>query len=545
MHSLRIGRAIRLGALLASLLLASTAGAQTSSQPTAEINDRVDVRVINVEVVVTDKQGVRAHGLEPEDFRLLVDGEHVPIDFFTEVRGGDALAQSGQSPTVSPISAGQAMGTSYLVFIDDYFTIGADRRRVLDHLRDELPYLGHDDRMAIVSWDGTGLDMMSSWSSSVRTLERALLQAQSRPAYGLSREAEERQAEFASPMLTRAHPFARRFDVGRRAHADRLAGQVERLVEASSAALRGFASPPGRKVMILVSGGWPYSPAEYAAGNALDPVLEWDYDRGREFYQPLVETANLLGYTLYPVDAPGLERTSGVDASNNRLGVASLNDREFFREWEEHRTLQFLAQETGGVALLNSRSNTPLSRVVEDTRSFYWLGFTPERLGDDAIQTIEVELSRKGYRVRSRSSFRDLSPRSEVAMAVESSLLFGDAADASLDLEVGAGRKLRWGKVERPLLVRIPADRITLLPVGRDEDLANLEVRIAVRDRFGNLSEVPSLPLAVRSSELSEDADFVEVETTLKMRTGEHELVVAVHDTNTGELLQGRRTIGP
>ena len=57
--------------------------------------ESIDVRVVNVEAVVTDKSGTRVFGLTPDDFRLLVDGEEVPIEFFTEFRGGEALRDVG------------------------------------------------------------------------------------------------------------------------------------------------------------------------------------------------------------------------------------------------------------------------------------------------------------------------------------------------------------------------------------------------------------------------------------------------------------------
>jgi hypothetical protein len=41
--------------------------------------------MVNIEVVVTDRDEVRVTGLRPQDFLLLVDGLEVPIEDFTEV----------------------------------------------------------------------------------------------------------------------------------------------------------------------------------------------------------------------------------------------------------------------------------------------------------------------------------------------------------------------------------------------------------------------------------------------------------------------------
>ena len=97
--------------LLPWIVLIALVGLAVISQPadaqTPAYGDRVDVRVVNVEAVVTDKQGVRVFGLGPESFRLMVDGEEVPIDFFSEVRGGDVLETTGASFDFQPIAPGR------------------------------------------------------------------------------------------------------------------------------------------------------------------------------------------------------------------------------------------------------------------------------------------------------------------------------------------------------------------------------------------------------------------------------------------------------
>ena len=102
MKSLRI-----LPVLLAALALPVAGQQQPAApeEPSSIFGETIDVRVVNVEVVVTDRQGNRVTGLGPGDFRLRVDGKDVPIEYFTEVRGGQAIAAtpadtagSGQTP---------------------------------------------------------------------------------------------------------------------------------------------------------------------------------------------------------------------------------------------------------------------------------------------------------------------------------------------------------------------------------------------------------------------------------------------------------------
>ena len=527
------------------LTTSAVPGAAQSATSVPQIAETYDVRVVNVEAVVTDRQGNRVMGLGPEDFTLLVDGRETPIDYFSEIRGGRALDSGAPDPGSQPVVGGTPVGTNYLVFIDNYFTIKAERQRVLRSLQDELALLQPEDRMAIVSWDGRGLDMLSSWSGSERALWRALTQAMAAPARGLEREAELRQFELTSfPLRSRFSLTGRRFDVLERAYADRLTHQVERLVDGVAATLRSFADPEGRKVMLLVSGGWPYDPADFAAGNSFDARLEGVYAQGEELYGKVTETANLLGYTLYPIDAPGVDSDFG-DASLGARQSERMRSVAFFREWDLETSLRFLAGETGGRALLDGARVRPLEIAHGDTRSYYWLGFDAERQSDGQRRSIELRVDLPKTKVRTRSGYTDLSASEEVAMSVESSLLFGNPpTQQTVELELGPGRQLKWGKVEVPLTVRIPTDQLALLPAGDGEFVSEVELRLAVLDGQGNRSEISSIP--VRFEKLGKDpGEVVEYTTRLKMRGKPHDLAVAVYEPASGRIFSALAQVGP
>src|SRR6478609_400524 len=180
-------------------LLALAPGARAADDTPPSFGESIDVRVVNVEAVVTDRQGNRVSGLRPEDFRLRVDGKEVPVEFFSEVRDGEALpAPSEGAPAPAPQAAAKAavqgvaegrVGTYYLLYIDDYFSVGAQRNTVLQALKADLGRLGPDDRMAVVAYNGGRLTMLSNWSGSPADLGRAFDQAMARGARGSVRRA--------------------------------------------------------------------------------------------------------------------------------------------------------------------------------------------------------------------------------------------------------------------------------------------------------------------------------------------------------------------
>jgi len=218
-----------------------------------------------------------------------------------------------------------AVGRSYLVFIDDSLSSAVQRDLVLWGIEGDLERLGPDDRMAVVAFDGARLHRLADWTG-----DRALLAA----AF-----AEVRRRAAGTPSL------------------------AEQAADAAAEALRELPLPAGRRTMLVLSGGW-------SAG-----TLE------------LAREANRLGYTLYPVDVPGLEIVrDGEQAS--------------------HDTLVALAQATGGEPALDSARLAALEQAEADTRSWYQLGFS----SDDQNHRIELEVRLPGLSVRTRHSLSGSQP---------------------------------------------------------------------------------------------------------------------------------------
>jgi len=529
----------------------------------------LDVRVVNVEVVVTDKDDTRVRGLSADDFKLKVDGKEMPIQYFSEILGGSVISRPTADGTVKDVPSlapGQPVGTSYLVFIDDFFSIARDRDRVLTRLEEQAKVLQPQDRMAVVAFDGQELTMLTSWTNSERQLQDALRKARDRPTTGLQRQAEltqndedrrnRRSLESASSTITGdpiEHRLEMRLDPVEMGYATRLIDQLHRSVNAAVATLRGFAGPPGRKAMILLSGGWPYNPAEYTVNDydadfvdvvsaGSDPMLPV----GKDLYGELANAANLLGYTLYPVDVPGMQRqfrdaSVGAPSNDQEASVGGI----FPRELQGEQSLRYLAQETGGEAMINGMRDSVFEHVNDDTRSYYWLGFTPERAQDDKPHEIEVEVLRPGLKVRSRGGFLDFSKPKELTMMVESALLFGSPPSTTpLSLKFGSPKKAGGGKMSLPLEVGIPMEQVTMIQSG-GQYAADLELRITVMDQSGGRSDTPVSKIEIRGNRPPRPGDVFTYVTDLGMRRKNHRVVVAVWDPVSGTVMSSSAEVSP
>ena len=507
--------------LFAAALAVPAAGQQPS--PAVDVPDLfgevIDVRVVNLEVVVTDRSGARVRGLAPEDFELFVDGQETSIDHFTEVFAGEA--RPGLHAAVPGLESGEEVGTNYLVYVDDNHTRKVHRDPVVRGLIEQLPHLGEKDRMAVVVQSGPRLEMLSSWSRSERELTGALTRLLDGRDFGGSTRSSLYTARSAAVRAGNAGPsdVERELAPAELRNADdlpyfgspsMLAGVPERIdlelaVSGVVSTLRGFAMPPGRKVMLLLAGDWPLGSFR-PEGTTLTTVTELS------IMGTMVETANLLGYTLYPV------------------GVGLPNDL-----WR-NITLKAVARETGGRPLYVRAS--ALADAVEDTRSYYWLGFTPTFVGDDARHDIQVRVNVPGLTVRARRGYVDLSRAAELSMSAQSALLFGhETPGAPLRIELGAAT--RWGlrKMEVPIVVYVPLDELSFLEQAGVET-GRVEIRFAVVDSTGSQADIPIIPVTLSGARSA--GEYYKFETSLHLRRRPHELLVSVHDPIGERTLNGR-----
>jgi VWFA-related protein len=137
-------------------LLPWPAASQTNSAiPHAA--EAIDVTVVNVDVIVTDRHGNRVKGLTRDDFEVLEDGKPQAISNFSEYRseqhatvGASGVTASGQNITTS---ASPRLPRSIVIFVD---SLKLDHL-ALDPVFDGMKKLFHEvvapgDSVTIVTW---------------------------------------------------------------------------------------------------------------------------------------------------------------------------------------------------------------------------------------------------------------------------------------------------------------------------------------------------------------------------------------------------------
>ncbi len=537
---------------------AESPAAETVEPATAETPDEaqaegdsaffetVDVTVVNVEVFVTDKKGNPITGLGRDDFEILEDGRPVTITNFYAVESGRPVAGVEPAPEAAP-AAPEAVPApipeeqrlNLVVYVDNFNIRPFNRNRVFRRLREFLhDKLDSEDRVMLVTYDRS-LHVRHGFTSDSTLIANALFELEEMTGHAIHQDSERRdvlrdieEAESMGEVQWRVRQYA-----------ESLYNDLSFSISAVSELVRSLAGLEGRKALLYVSDGLPMS-----AGEDLYHALQMkfhdssvlaqsrDYHAGRK-YRELAALANANRVTFYTIDAAGLRVYSSVSAERataaRNAGLDTMVDSIAISNLQS--TLRFLADQTGGLAIVNSNDVGPgLERIAGDFDSYYSLGYTPAHAGDNRFHDIKVKVDRKGLNVRHREGYRDKGLHARMAESTVASLMYGmEKNPLNVAFRVGSGNKDEEGKhFLVPIEVDIPIASIVLVPREAFHE-GRLRLFFSAIDEDGDMAEVSEVPIDIRiPSERLEEAreQPYRFQVSLRMRAGGHRLAVGVRD---------------
>jgi len=311
--------------------------------------------------------------------------------------------------------------------------------------------------------------------------------------------------------------------------------KLDQIAVAVAAALRSLPPPPGRRIAALLAGGWTSEVIEPG-----DMLKAW---------RPALQAADQLRFALYPVDVPGMSQAFLADASRGGIYLddfgASSGSAERFSSFPDsgvldegflHSTLHYLAQSTGGVASVNVQRRHVLSRISEEARAYYSIGFSAPLRHDDTAHAIEIEVGDGSFKVRHRRGYEDVDVATETRIALESAIL-GAETPTSPELSVTFGEPKTDGKRR----VRVPL-RLRLKDPERNP-AKTYELRLIAEDEEGRRTEVGPEVATLRHRGGPETLRGGDLEMVL--RDARHTVAVSLRDAASGKLYVARLTFQP
>jgi VWFA-related protein len=412
---------------------------------------RKSVQLVQVDVVVTDKNGNPIQDLKESDFTVLQDGVAREVRVY-EPHSLTTLAASQPPETRLPENtytnlpnSGNDEARVILVFDmlntpvqDQQYAqkqlvkvlreIPDGRRIAVFALSEKLTLVQGfttDKQQLLAAADSLSAERSHQYVGSLQTQQSAGalagLKMNTEPAISMPAQAGSQSVDPSVIGAPKSLPI-------REESSFLTSARVEFTLDAFETLARAVSGYPGRKSVLWLSGGFPVAIAP-------DPELE-TATRGAENYrEQLARTSRLLATSriaMYPIDVRGIQ-PRGVDISlstaetegllemrqpaNNHVGTGGTLDtnnglgnllNQQSRTYSyERSTLLNVAYDTGGRAFIGSNNiRQAIARGMEDSAMYYTLAYSPDPNETKlAYHKIEVKIARPDVKLTYRRGY--------------------------------------------------------------------------------------------------------------------------------------------
>jgi VWFA-related protein len=378
-------------------------------QPESDDVVRITTNLVQVDAVVTDKDGKVVTDLKPEEIRILEDGRAQKITNFsyyvteTPVAPGRSEKPAAVDKTAPPVPPTrlkpEEIRRTIAIVVDDLglsFESTHFVQRALRKFVDEQMQTG--DLVAIIRTGG-GMGALQQFTSDKRQLYAAIERVKWN---SIGRSGVSAFAPIEPPT-----PGAKGADVD--AKNEELNQFREDLfavgtLGAVSYVVRGLKDLPGRKSILLISDGFRIYNQDDASRDYL----------ALQRLRQLIDAAGRASVVIYTMNATGLQ-TLGLTAADDP-GSGDVEQKLSERRnaaFETQGGLDYLAQQTGGIAIKNTNDlSNGIRRVLADQKGYYLIGYRPDsstfdaKTGRRTFHRLTLKVTRPGkFTVRMRNGF--------------------------------------------------------------------------------------------------------------------------------------------
>lgn len=568
-------------ALSILLALASTFAQSRPQKPAEDEVIRISTELVQLDVVVTGKNGNVARGLSKSDFEIYENGKKQQPSFFEFVDASKGRSAVGpakafdQSP--SPQQPTAADVRRIFAFVIDDLTIGYEDlvyvRQMLGNFVDNVMQPG--DLVAIVR-TVSGKGLLQQFTTDKNLLRRAVaaltpvshqyaafnnpeppkISGQQTPAGGINVQGNASEQDGGLP-----NSDSQLDDTNKALRAFMSLGTAGFVIESMK-------ELPGRKSLVLISGGLPVFSAN--AGTESTTISN--------FLNGLIDKATRAGVAISTMDIRGLKAFSGVASfddtpARGALGIpvagqrptsnpmtdprgtgggfgripddTMFGDKNPFDEMEGHEGLRVLAAATGGLAVLDKNSfNDGLQKIINAGDGYYLIAYTPfDTKFNGEFRKVEVRVRGEGLKVYSRRGYLAREDKSSQAPPTKQEQLLAairsPLAHRDLDLEATLLYKPaaeNRGAIDIDLLIdpkRLSFDQV------EDKRLTDMDVAGFVFDQLGKLRG--GFSDRISASLKPEEYDRVikgglSYAANTVLPPGGYQIRIAVRDNKTGNI---------
>lgn len=504
----------RILAILAAFAVAAPLIAQRNQAPPEppRLVENIDVRVINVDVIVTDKRGNFIPNLTREDFEIYENSVPKPITNFYEVQGSVAKSVAGEAaeaeatPEVRRDTA-ESLKRRIVFYVDNLSLSPFNRNRVFQEMKKFVENVMRPGDEAMIATYNRSMKIRVPFTRDKAQLTSMLDNLQKESGLGIANRSERRSAE---ERIRDATSYQDALATAR-TYASSIEHDLRQSVASVNALMSTLAGLEGKKILVLTSEGFPIQPGRemfyfiddqartkgwQSVGSTMLEGMSYD---GTQQIQAVAKTANANNITLYTLHAAGLVGGSDMSAENAEPISPMVSQAAISNTTE---SMQLMAEMTGGLASVQTNNfGLAFDRIRKDLESYYSLGYRAGTERVDRQRYLQVKVKNRDYRVRSRQTFVEKSVHAEMSDRVTANLLYrGRDNDLGILARMGTPRPTEDGYYHVPVDIQIPMQSLTLIPQGEVEYVGGFDIYVVVANKDNDLSEVARKSHQIRVS---------------------------------------------
>ena len=500
---------IRATALLV-LVAAPLVAQQTQPAPEMpKLVESIEVKLINVDVVVTDKKGNTINGLTKDDFELHENGIPKVISNFYEVQGKKAANIAIEPPPVGakPAPAPQEeisenLRRRIILYIDNLSLAPFNRNRVFKEMKTFITNVMRPGDEAMVATFNRSMKIRASFTRDPVLIQQTLDTIAGESALGVANRSEKRDVE---GRINDAQTYDDAL-ASARSYAQSVEHDLRQSVESLNGLMTTLAGVEGKKILVLTTEGFQIQPGRemfylidevgrekgWTAGGTMLEGMSFD---ASSLIQSVARTANANGITMYALHAAGLGANENSTAERQRPIPYSVTETAVSNSTE---SLKLLADMTGGLAATNTNNFArAFLNIQRDLDSYYSLGYRAGTERVDRQRSLQVRVKNKNYVVRSRQTFVEKSTFAEMSDRVIANLLYKSKSN-DLNVRVKINQPVPAEDLFRvPVEIQIPMESLTLLPQG-ESLLGGFTLYVAVANKDNDMSDVAQKQQQIR-----------------------------------------------
>src|ERR1051325_3153124 len=511
----------------------------------SKFGEKIEVKLIEVDAVVTDAKGNRVYGLTADDFLLFEGKKQQEISNFSEYRSPEAKANVAQTqpPAGSEVKAAVIPREphSIMVLID-----ALPRRRLIRERA--MKDLEQGDRASVIAWS-SGYERPATVQEPTNDLD-AIRQAIRRIA-GTVTAAEQvnlsdttgtetflKEAELLGGVNGIAVDAATQKQVTQRFGAEQDLLLLRRKCASMQRLISTLAAQPGKKSFIYVSQTFmmPDEGDEGASAGART--------QGLEIIERLMKQANASSVTVYAV-RPYLYSPDDDDTISSHDTSIDSVDAARSKGFRGHNlsteALQYLTLPTGGAFGTGPDSVANVgATIAEDLESYYSLAYRARSDGGDHERKITVRTKDPAYTLRNRRSFIEKSNETTARDSLIDHLFSNEGAnDLAFDVAEAPVQRAGRNRWLLPIELKIPTSQLQYVD-DKGQRVAHVKILIAAAFGVSEITPVTDQTLRIVARE-DDRGGYITYETKILGDNRGSKVSIGVFDMASG--LAGYRTI--